>query len=102
VVARVGLVLGSSVYAFSAMLATFLTGLASGAACGTWLVRRVAPRPALLGAVQLGVAIASLATLALLSQLPFALIAAVRSLRALGPDAIRWCSSPSRFRDVRA
>jgi spermidine synthase len=82
------LVLGSSVYAFSAMLATFLTGLASGAACGTWLVRRVAPRPALLGAVQLGVAIASLATLALLSQLPFALIAAVRSLRALGPDAI--------------
>ncbi|MEW6682315.1 MAG: fused MFS/spermidine synthase [Nitrospirota bacterium] len=82
------LVLGSSVYAFSAMLATFLTGLASGAAFGTWLVRRVVPRTALLGAVQLGVAVASLATLALLGQLPFALIAAVRSLRGLGPDVM--------------
>ncbi len=82
------LVLGSSVYAFSAMLATFLTGLAAGAACGTWLVRRIHPRPAVLGAVQLGVAIASLATMALLGQLPFALIAAVRTLRTLGPDAI--------------
>lgn len=82
------LVLGSSVYAFSAMLATFLSGLAAGAACGTWLVRRLRPRPAVLGAVQLGVAISSLVTLALLGQLPLALIAAVRSLRSLGPDAI--------------
>jgi spermidine synthase len=82
------LVLGSSVYAFSAMLATFLAGLAAGAACGTWLVRRVRPRPAVLGAVQLGTAILSLGTLSLLGQLPFALIAAVQSLRSLGPDAI--------------
>lgn len=79
------LVLGSSVYAFSAMLATFLSGLAAGAACGTWLVRRAVPRQALLGAVQIGVAMASLVTVALLSQLPFALIA---SVRALGPDAM--------------
>ncbi len=79
------LVLGSSVYAFSAMLATFLSGLAAGAACGTWLVRRTAPRQALLGAVQIGVAMASLVTVALLSQLPFVLIA---SVRAMGPDAM--------------
>jgi spermidine synthase len=82
------LVLGSSVYAFSAMLATFLSGLAAGAACGSWVVRRAAPRPALLGALQLAVGALSLATLALLGQLPVVLIEAVRSLRALGPDVI--------------
>jgi spermidine synthase len=82
------LVLGSSVYAFSAMLTTFLCGLAAGAACGAWLMRRTAPRCAILGALQLGTAVASLATLALIGRLPFALIAAVGSLRGLGPDVI--------------
>ncbi|HET8759535.1 MAG TPA: fused MFS/spermidine synthase [Nitrospiria bacterium] len=82
------LVLGSSVYAFSAMLTTFLSGLAAGAACGTWLVRRTSPRFATLGAVQLATALASLVTLALIGRLPLALIAAVGSLRGLGADVI--------------
>jgi spermidine synthase len=82
------LVLGSSVYAFSAMLTTFLTGLAAGAAFGAWLVRRTAPRLATLGAVQLGVAVASLATLALIGRLPLALISVVGALRGLGPEVI--------------
>ncbi|MFZ5862563.1 MAG: fused MFS/spermidine synthase [Nitrospirota bacterium] len=82
------LVLGSSVYAFSAMLTTFLSGLAAGAAYGAWLVRRSVPRLATLGAVELAVAVASLATLALIGRLPMALIAAVGSLRGLGTAVI--------------
>ncbi|MFZ5874866.1 MAG: fused MFS/spermidine synthase [Nitrospirota bacterium] len=82
------LVLGSSVYAFSAMLTTFLSGLAAGAAFGAWLVRRTAPRLATLGAAQLAVAVASLATLALIGRLPMAMIAAVGALRGLGAEVI--------------
>jgi spermidine synthase len=34
-------VLGPTIYAFSAMLASFIVGLAAGSGAGTWLVRRV-------------------------------------------------------------
>lgn len=83
-----GLILGSSVYAFTAMLATFLIGLAGGAALGVRLARRVAPRLALLGAVQIGVAIAGLVTVIGLSHLPMALVRGADALGALGARAI--------------
>ena len=83
-----GLILGSSVYAFTAMLATFLIGLAGGAALGVRLARRVAPRLALLGAVQIGVAIAGLVTVVALSHLPFALVRGADALDSLGARAI--------------
>jgi len=83
-----GLILGSSVYAFTAMLATFLIGLAGGAVLGVRVARRVAPRLALLGAVQIGVAIAGLVTVICLSHLPMALVRGADALGALGARAI--------------
>ena len=83
-----GLILGSSVYAFTAMLATFLIGLAGGAALGVRLARRVVPRLALLGAVQIGVALAGLVTVIGLSHLPMALVRGADALGALGARAI--------------
>ncbi len=42
-----GMMLGSTVYVFSIILAVFLTGLALGSTAGSWLVRSVRPRVAL-------------------------------------------------------
>jgi spermidine synthase len=65
------LVLGSSVYAFTVMLTTFLVGLAGG----SFLAARRADRltePALsLGAVQLAIGLAAFAGLALVGELPY-------------------------------
>lgn len=83
-----GLIIGSSVYAFTAMLTTFLVGLAAGAASGIWLMRRVRGRLVLLGAVQIAIAAAGLTTVALLAQLPFALVWAAGALRAIGPWSV--------------
>jgi spermidine synthase len=83
-----GLILGSSVYAFTAMLATFLIGLAGGAALGVRLARRVVPRLALLGAVQIGIAAAGLVTVVGLSQLPVALVRGADALGSLGARTI--------------
>jgi len=83
-----GLILGSSVYAFTAMLATFLIGLAGGAALGVRLARRIAPRLAHLGAVQIGVAAAGLVTVVALSHLPFTLVRGADALGSLGARAI--------------
>jgi spermidine synthase len=83
-----GLILGSSVYAFTAMLATFLIGLAGGAAVGVRLARRIAPRLAHLGAVQIGVAAAGLVTIVALSHLPFTLVRGADALGSLGAGAI--------------
>jgi spermidine synthase len=82
------LVLGSSVYAFTSMLTTFLIGLAAGAAAGVWLVSRIGSGLALLGVVQLGIAACSLLTVGLLAYLPFALIQAARAFAEFGPGAI--------------
>ena len=78
-----GLVLGSSVYAFSVMLATFLAGLAAGAALGTrWAAGAVEPRVAFsrLATVLAGGAVAGYATLHLLPALPAAYAAAFHEL----------------------
>jgi spermidine synthase len=65
------LVLGSSVYAFTVMLTTFLLGLAGG----SWLVARRVDRlaePAVaLALVQAGIAVAAFAGLAVLGDLPW-------------------------------
>lgn len=67
--------LGSSTYGFSAMLATFLVGLALGALLAArWLRGRPAGLAA-LGVVELGIALAGLLTLPLLGLLPEALLA---------------------------
>ncbi|MEO6665575.1 MAG: fused MFS/spermidine synthase, partial [Nitrospiria bacterium] len=82
------LVLGSSVYAFAAMLTTFLFGLAAGAASGVRLARRWTTGLAGLGSVQLGVGAASLLTIGLLSSLPLVLIGAIQQVDFLGPRAV--------------
>ena len=78
-----GLVLGSSVYAFSVMLATFLAGLAAGAVLGTrWAAATAEPRaaPRRLGAVIAGGAMAGYATLHVLPALPAMYAAAFHGL----------------------
>ena len=78
-----GLVLGSSVYAFSVMLATFLAGLAAGAALGAqWAAAQGEPSAALrrLGAVIAAGALAGYATLHVLPALPAAYAAAFHGL----------------------
>jgi spermidine synthase len=42
-----GMMLGTTVYVFSIILAVFLTGLAMGTLCGSWMSRAVRPRLAL-------------------------------------------------------
>ncbi|MCC6744988.1 MAG: fused MFS/spermidine synthase [Acidobacteria bacterium] len=65
------LVLGSSVYAFSIMLTTFLIGLALGAGAGAWRSVRVR-RPLLaLSIVECGVGLAAFAGLFLVQELPY-------------------------------
>ena len=65
------LVLGSSVYAFTIMLTTFLVGLAFGAGLGTWLADR-ARRPLLvLALVEAAVGVSAFAGLFLIRELPY-------------------------------
>ena len=78
-----GLILGSSVYAFSVMLATFLAGLAAGAALGTrWAASAADPRAVRrrLGTVIAVGAAAGYATLHLLPALPAAYAGAFHGL----------------------
>lgn len=67
----IGLVLGSSVYAFALMLCAFLIGLAAGGALARPLLRRGAGAGLLAGA-QLVVAAGAVLSLWLYPQLPFA------------------------------
>jgi spermidine synthase len=72
------LVLGSSTYAFSAMLTTFLVGLALGAVIVSRILRTRRPGLAALGAVEVGIAVLGLATLPALGRLPEAVLAVLR------------------------
>lgn len=65
-----GLVLGSSTYAFSAMLATMLVGLAGGAWIGSWLARTRGLGASAFGAVQLGVGLVSVVLVPVFGRLP--------------------------------
>jgi spermidine synthase len=65
------LIIGSSVYAFSIMLTTFLIGLALGAAVASRLVDRI-PRPVVAFAfIEVGVGITSLVGAYLFNDLPY-------------------------------
>jgi spermidine synthase len=63
-------VLGSSTYAFTAMLVTFLIGIALGSAAYAWLRGRAAATPAAFGVLQLAIGAAVALTLALFDRLP--------------------------------
>jgi len=66
------LIIGSSVYAFTIMLTTFLLGLALGAAAASWVADRLRGRFAIEGIIVLltGTSIAAFATLLFFSELP--------------------------------
>ena len=80
-----GLLLGSSVYSFAAVLAVYLSGLALGSAVVAPWLRAVEGRGgaarllALLGSLQLGLAVVTLATVFLFPRLPEALFALGRA-----------------------
>ena len=85
-----GLILGSSVYAFTITLATFLAGLAAGAALATrWVASAADPRAVLrrLGTVLAVGAAAGYATLHVLPALPAAYAAAFHTLGLAEPGA---------------
>ena len=65
--------IGNSIYAFSAMLTTFLCGLALGSlACARWSDRRENPL-ALLGALQVGIGVYGMVSIAILGHLFYGL-----------------------------
>jgi spermidine synthase len=65
------LILGSSIYAFSAMLTTFLLGLALGSAFFTQILNRLKWPIQAFALVQIGIALTGYATSALLEKLPY-------------------------------
>ncbi|MBI3457346.1 MAG: fused MFS/spermidine synthase [Candidatus Rokubacteria bacterium] len=65
------LVLGSSVYAFTVMLTTFLVGLAGGSYLAARRVDRVAEPGLALGVIQLLIGLAAFVGLAVLAELPY-------------------------------
>jgi spermidine synthase len=70
-----GQVLGSSVYAVSAMLTTFLTGIALGSLVATRAVDRVKNPAGLLALLEVGIGISALAATPLLDRLPLFFLA---------------------------
>jgi spermidine synthase len=76
------LIIGSSVYAFSIMLTTFLIGLAAGASLASRFVDRI-KRPVLVFAlIEIGVGITSLAGAYMFNDLPYVFIQLYRWLEA--------------------
>ncbi|MGH7274185.1 MAG: fused MFS/spermidine synthase, partial [Nitrospiria bacterium] len=65
------LVMGSTIYAFSAMLTTFLIGLALGSFICAIVVERLRSRVLLFGLVQIGIGILGYLTLHLLGEVPY-------------------------------
>ncbi len=64
------LIIGSSTYAFTAMLIAFLTGIALGSSIfALWLGRR-AIRPSVFAALQLGIGVSGLALIPIFGRLP--------------------------------
>jgi len=68
------LVLGSSVYAFTVMLVTFLAGLAGGGALAARRADRVRDPGLALGLLPVGVAASAFAGLVVLGELPYAFV----------------------------
>ncbi|MEE9258273.1 MAG: fused MFS/spermidine synthase, partial [Nitrospinaceae bacterium] len=65
------LLLGSSVYAFSLILTTFILGLAVGTVCFSRLIHRFSDLFKLFGVLQAGIGISALAVLPLFGEIPF-------------------------------
>ena len=76
------LVLGSSVYAFTIMLTTFLVGLALGAGLGAWLADRVRRPLLVLSIVEGAVGISAFAGLFLIRELPYVFLVLHRQFEA--------------------
>jgi spermidine synthase len=74
------LIIGSSVYAFSIMLVTFLVGLAIGSALFARVTDRVSRPVATFGAIELGVGISALIGAYLFNQLPYVFVELYRLL----------------------
>ena len=72
------LIIGSSVYAFSVMLTTFLVGLALGAAWATRVVDRIKRRVALFAVLEIGVGLTALGGAYLFTDLPYFFIQVYR------------------------
>lgn len=76
------LVLGSSVYAFTIMLTTFLVGLAFGAGLGAWLADRVRRPLLVLSIVEGAVGVSAFAGLFLIRELPYVFLVLHRQFEA--------------------
>jgi spermidine synthase len=74
------LIIGSSVYAFSIMLSTFLVGLAVGSTVGARLVDRLRRPVAVFAILELAVGLTSLGGAYLFDQLPFVFVSLYRLL----------------------
>lgn len=73
------LMIGSSVYAFSLMLAAFILGLALGSALISRFVDRIRDPVTGFAAAELGIALTALAAVPLLGQLPIAMVRVFRT-----------------------
>src|SRR3989442_1325349 len=82
------LVLGSSTYAFTAMLVAFLLGLAGGSALYAWRWGTRQPSPVAFGALQAGIAVLVVPVLLMFERLPELLLAALRWSYA--PPFVMW------------
>ena len=78
------LVIGSSTFAFSAMLVAFLAGIAGGSALYSWLWGSRASSPAVFAALQAGIGISSLGILLIFDRIP-----------SLFLFTLRWSDSPT-------
>jgi len=76
------LIIGSSVYAFSIMLATFLAGLAIGGSVSARIVDRLMRPLSVFAKIEIGIGVTSLAGAFLFNELPYAFIAISRSSAA--------------------
>jgi spermidine synthase len=74
------LVVGSSTYAFSLMLAAFILGLAIGSAIMVRLIDRVRDRVYWFAAVEIGIGLSAMIALPVIGQLPVLIVGIVRDL----------------------
>jgi len=72
------LVIGSSTYAFTAMLVTFLAGIAGGSALYAWLWGTRPASPTVFGALQAAIGISFMAILLVYERMPEFFLAALR------------------------
>jgi spermidine synthase len=73
------LVIGSSTYAFSAMLVAFLAGIAGGSALYGWLLARRPATPAMFAALQAALGLAGIVTLVSYEHMPGLFLSALVS-----------------------